>query len=127
MKKKELRIGRESDPCCCCLRLQGELNFQIRLICWKWDWPVAILWQVGKHAGHFSTKSHVLFHVILEPMASERVTLAEVITMPLVLQGLSQLSLCMYTHIHPCSEATVRAHLHSKHISVFVCLSTYML
>lgn len=80
-----MRKGGEADPCCCCLRLQGELNFQIRLICWKWDWPMAFPLagrQAGRQAGQLSTKSHVPFHVIPEPTASECAVLAEVITMP---------------------------------------------
>lgn len=50
---------------CCCSRLYCDLNFQIRLICWKWDWPVAFSW------GRLRSRSHVRFHVILEPLASE--------------------------------------------------------
>lgn len=51
--------------CCCRSRLWCDLNFQIRLICWKWDWPVAF------SSGRLRTMSHVLFHVIPEPVASE--------------------------------------------------------
>lgn len=46
----ELRIDGEAGFCCCCLRLQGELNFQIRLICWKWDCSIAFP-LAGRQAG----------------------------------------------------------------------------
>lgn len=49
-ERNELRIDGEAGPCCCCLRLRGDLNFEIRLICWKWDWPTAFP-QVGRQAG----------------------------------------------------------------------------
>lgn len=64
------------NSCCCCLRLQGDLNFQIRLICWEWDWPVALLWQ----AGHLSSKLHVLLHVILQHRYRRVQVLLEVTT-----------------------------------------------
>lgn len=91
--------GGETGPCCC-LRLQGDLNFQIRLICWKWDWPLAFPLQVGRQAGvrsvHFS---HVPFHVMLEPVASECAVLAEVITMPLTAGYKPVIPSCVYTHV----------------------------
>lgn len=68
----KMRLGEESSPCCCCLRLQCELNFQIRLILWKWDWPVALLWKVGRqdpsvagsmcHSMWFLSQQHANMH-----------------------------------------------------------------
>lgn len=115
-ERNELRIGGKAGPCCCCLGLQGELNFQIRLICWKWDWPTAFP-LAGRQAGQLSTKRHVPFHVILEPTVccagwGHRNAVSSAGFEPIV-------TMYVRTHTHACRAST---QLQAKH--TFLCVHT---
>lgn len=67
-------------------------------------------------------------------MASGCAVLAEVTTMPSALQGSNQLSPCMYTRSHPCSEASTHfyrpnslfcASAHKHNILYYACIYTH--